>query len=347
MKSKIILVSVVTALSLPVLAGFAASVKAADGQDIMDQLQGLWRSTDDPKVVLEFRGNAKAEHYDGEKDKFIGVAMMNDCEAAGGRTDPNGEYLVEVGEDMCWHVAKVGGKRLELIYMARGNTLHYKRIGGGRVGPVGHAARMGHQSRNLKSAVTNWGNGKAYMFYDTEYLRFDIHADKVDGGYPKLTTTGTWPGLSFETIDAAVNWGNGKGYLFSGNRYVRYDIKTDRADRGYPKRINTDTWPGLPFTTIDAAVNWGNGKAYFFSGTQYARYNIRKDRMDQGYPKQINSNTWPGLPFDTIDAVVNWGNGKAYLFSGDQYVRYDIKADRADGGYPKQVNDKTWPGMPW
>ncbi|WP_319761843.1 hemopexin repeat-containing protein [Maridesulfovibrio sp.] len=148
-------------------------------------------------------------------------------------------------------------------------------------------------------AIVNWGNGKAYLFKDNQYIRYDIRADRADPGYPKYISQNTWPGVPWRYgIDAAVNWGNGKVYLFKGNQYIRYDIRADRADPGYPKYISQNTWPGVPWRNgIDAAVNWGNGKVYIFKGDQYIRYDIRSDRADPGYPKYIDQNSWPGLSF--------------------------------------------------
>ncbi|HLP48091.1 MAG TPA: hemopexin repeat-containing protein [Candidatus Deferrimicrobium sp.] len=151
--------------------------------------------------------------------------------------------------------------------------------------------------KNGIDTAVNWDNGKIYFFKGNQYIRYDINADRADGGYPKAIDNNNWPGLPWKHgIDAAVNWGNGKAYFFKGNQYVRYDINADRVDAGYPKAINNETWPGLPWREIDAAVNWGNGKAYFFKGSQYIRYDINADRVDPGYPKIINNETWPGLP---------------------------------------------------
>lgn len=44
-------------------------------------------------------------------------------------------------------------------------------------------------------AAVNAGNGKAYLFKDGQYVRFDIAADRVEAGYPKPVDETTWPGL--------------------------------------------------------------------------------------------------------------------------------------------------------
>jgi hypothetical protein len=152
------------------------------------------------------------------------------------------------------------------------------------------------------TAYVIWTNGKAYFFRGSQYLRYDLSADKVDPGFPK-PVNGNWPGLGTGSIDAAVVWSNGKAYFFKGSNYVRYDIATDKADTGYPKSI-AGNWPGFPasFTAgIDAVVVWPNGKAYFFRGTQYLRYDVATDKVDSGYPKPIAGN-WPGLWTSGIDA---------------------------------------------
>lgn len=156
-------------------------------------------------------------------------------------------------------------------------------------------------SSGVNAAVV-WGNGKAYFFKGSQYLRYDIAGDKVDQGYP-LPIAGHWPGLWANNIDAAVVWPNGKAYFFKGSQYTRYDVATDKADPGYPKAIS-GSWPGFPANFaagINAAVVWNNGKAYFFKGSEYIRYDIAADKTDPGYPKPIKG-SWPGLFDHDIDA---------------------------------------------
>ena len=84
------------------------------------------------------------------------------------------------------------------------------------------------------NAEVVWSNGKAYFFKGSQYLRYDIAADRVDAGYPK-PIAGAWPGLWTANIDAGVVWPNGKAYFFKGSQYMRYNIATDKVDPGYPK----------------------------------------------------------------------------------------------------------------
>jgi len=105
-------------------------------------------------------------------------------------------------------------------------------------------------------AAINWGNGKAYFFNGSRYVRYDIAADRVDPGYP-LPIAGYWPGLAEAGFaggfDAAINWGNGKVYFFKGRNYVRYDIAADRVDPGYPLRI-AGNWPGVAEAGFDSGT---------------------------------------------------------------------------------------------
>lgn len=144
-------------------------------------------------------------------------------------------------------------------------------------------------------AGLDWGNGKAYMFRGSQYIRYDIATDRVDPGYPApiAGNWGNWP-ASWTSVDASVRWPNGKVYMFRGSQYLRYDVATDRVDLGYPAPI-AGNWPGL-MGQLDYGIVHPNGKAYFFRGTQYQRYNIATDRVDAGYPLPI-AGFWPGVPF--------------------------------------------------
>lgn len=45
------------------------------------------------------------------------------------------------------------------------------------------------------TGIVNWGNGKVYFFKGSQYIRYDIKADRADPGYPKTIDNSTWPGI--------------------------------------------------------------------------------------------------------------------------------------------------------
>jgi hypothetical protein len=106
-----------------------------------------------------------------------------------------------------------------------------------------------NRSREV-NAVVIWTNGKAYFFQVDRYYRFDIQADQVDVGFPRLIQDG-WRGLasSGQPFVAGFVWpklveGRQKAYFFHRSTYYRYDVLNDSVDPGYPKPI-TGNWPGL------------------------------------------------------------------------------------------------------
>jgi hypothetical protein len=50
-------------------------------------------------------------------------------------------------------------------------------------------------------AAAVWGNGKAYFFNGSQYMRYDINADKADAGYPAAIAA-NWPGFFTADVDA-------------------------------------------------------------------------------------------------------------------------------------------------
>jgi GH24 family phage-related lysozyme (muramidase) len=143
-----------------------------------------------------------------------------------------------------------------------------------------------------KIVVTVWNDQKAFFFRGSEYVRYDIAADRPDAGYPRPISP-AWLGVFEDGIDAAVAWSNGKAYFFKGDEYIRYDIAADRADDNYPQPISSG-WPGVFERDIDSAALWPNGKAYFFKDDAYVRYDVKNDSADKGYPSSISA--W-ALPF--------------------------------------------------
>ncbi len=114
------------------------------------------------------------------------------------------------------------------------------------------------EAQSIDAAV-EFGNGKAFFFRGSEYIRYDLRQDKADPGFPK-PIAGNWKGVWKDGIDAGFLGRNGKVYLFRGAQYLRFDIKADATDSGYPKPI-AGSWKGLPWEDgIEAAFEIG-GKA--------------------------------------------------------------------------------------
>lgn len=131
-------------------------------------------------------------------------------------------------------------------------------------------------------AVLGVGNGIAYFFSGTNYIRVDgIQLRKRNslsaGPHP---ISSSWPSLKeagFETIDAVLPMGGGVAYFFSGTCYIRVGgIQVgkggDTLEAG-PYQI-AEGWASLKqagFYSVDAVLSVGDSVAYFFSGSQYAR----------------------------------------------------------------------------
>src|SRR6266511_3956252 len=81
------------------------------------------------------------------------------------------------------------------------------------VGPVSIATFWTHLPAEFQSdldAVGNWGDGHAYFFKGSRYLRYDIATDLVDVGPVSIATFWTHLPAEFQSnLDAVVNWGDG------------------------------------------------------------------------------------------------------------------------------------------
>ncbi len=190
--------------------------------------------------------------------------------------------------------------------------------------------------------------GKAYFFHGDRYSRYDVAADRVDGGYP-LPIAGNWNGAFAEGIDAAALRPAGDyAYLFRANQYVKIDMLANTLVEGYPKLI-VDHWPGLFESDIDAALPALDPNfTYFFRGGEYVKYDWSADTVVAGYPRSIADN-WAGVYQWGIHTAVGWPSGNAYFFAGSgeagEYVRYDLNTNTPSDGYPRPVAG-NWAGLP-
>lgn len=132
-------------------------------------------------------------------------------------------------------------------------------------------------------AILKMGNGIAYFFSGTNYVRVDgiqlgKATDRLAAGPHPISSS--WPSLKqagFETVDAVLPMGGGVAYFFSGTRYIRVGgIQPGRGGdtlEAGPYQI-AEHWGSLKkagFYSVDAVFGIGDSVAYFFSGSQYVR----------------------------------------------------------------------------
>lgn len=117
-------------LSVPAKRAAVRPLHQAAAKTTYALLQGTWQSTDDPKDVIELRGHRRIEYYAGVPLGTTVFMLDRACpsDPKAGHPSDNGRYLVEPREDMCWEIVGVNNQGLELSYVARGNTLNYRRI---------------------------------------------------------------------------------------------------------------------------------------------------------------------------------------------------------------------------
>jgi len=119
-------------------------------------------------------------------------------------------------------------------------------------------------------AAFNAGQGKAFFFKGSQYLRYRVGGehegvDTPDPGtraYPRdISDPNGWrklPSGFASGIDAAVNANNGKIYFMKGDSYVRLTFASravDQVSPPYPYHI-ADVWHGLP-EDVRGGVEWG------------------------------------------------------------------------------------------
>jgi hemopexin len=233
---------------------------------------------------------------------------------------------------------------------------------------AGNWAGLAEKGFDRPTAAVNLEAGKIYLFQGSKYVRYDVHADRVDDGYP-LEIADRWPGMGEAgfgaDLDAAVSWGDGSVFFFKGDQYVRYNLSADKVDAGYPLKIG-DQWPGMAAagfgSGLDAAVKWGDGNVYFFKGDNYVRYDMAADTVPEGYPRAI-TDFWPGLTAgfraatDLFDATEDlWlesatrmpgtKNGPAYIVTMPwRGVLHTTEGGSIDGALGSFAQTNFWPTL--
>lgn len=137
---------------------------------------------------------------------------------------------------------------------------------------------------DLSAAVVVPGSGSdVYLFKGSQYIRYDVHDDKIRNG-PSTISSG-WRGLqntafTSDITAALVVPGSGSDvYLFKGNQCMRYNANTETIVWGPDTIVNQ--WPGLGGTGFAAGnlssscnVPSSNQDVFLFKGDEYVRYNV-------------------------------------------------------------------------
>ena len=122
----------------------------------------------------------------------------------------------------------------------------------------------------------NYGDGKAYLFRGSEYVRIDIATQAVETEARSIGQF--WSGTleqGFDAdLDAGVNYGDGTIYLFKGDGFASYSIAEDRLTGVGSIKDWKLAADGSFDSALDAVVNYGNGDLYVFKGDKYVRYSM-------------------------------------------------------------------------
>lgn len=150
-------------------------------------------------------------------------------------------------------------------------------------------------------AAFNAGNGKAYFFKGSQYIRVSLATRSADSGYP-ASINGNWPGLEkfaggAKDLDAVFFFSRSRVHFFKGDQYIRYNLDTDKSDTYYPAYLSEATWPNTGYWPANwsGVLNFTSSKSYAFKPGEYLRYDRVLDTGDAGYPAKVTEGNWPGL----------------------------------------------------
>jgi len=100
----------------------------------IDLLQGKWQSLEDEDSFMVIEGDRMKNYYGGLVDELdnemimISDTCMNESDSDNDLPEEKNRYLSNPNLDMCWFIEFVDENNLTLVYMARGNTLNFRRI---------------------------------------------------------------------------------------------------------------------------------------------------------------------------------------------------------------------------
>ncbi len=91
-------------------------------------LDGTWQSVDDPKYVVRIAGTAFTDVYDGKVDATAKIRYVRSCDDKRDATARDFFLLVRAEGEQCYNLLEATRDRLSYSYVARGNTLSFRRV---------------------------------------------------------------------------------------------------------------------------------------------------------------------------------------------------------------------------
>jgi|GEM_PF-6150655 len=105
-------------------------------ENLLQQLQGIWQSSDDSMSVVEFKGYKQIDYYEGKKLFEYQFNFFSKCSENASLKDKKkitGKYLIlfekleEVG-GLCYEIESITSMSLTLFYNGSGRFLNYKKV---------------------------------------------------------------------------------------------------------------------------------------------------------------------------------------------------------------------------
>ena len=145
-----------------------------------------------------------------------------------------------------------------------------------------------------------WTNGKAYFFKGSQFVRFELPAERVDPGYPRRSRR-SGRACSPRT---STPWRSGRTARRTSSPAINTCDTTSpatRPTRDSPLPLQA-TGPVCRTTSPRASTkqSYGTTERHTFSRvTDMCDIDIAADRVESGYPQAITGN-WPGVWSDGV-----------------------------------------------
>jgi len=98
-------------------------------KEIRNILQGEWGSIEDSLYLMVFEGDSVYDVFDEDIDEAGRFYISKNCPDADQSENADKQHmiLVKAGDNLCYSILLVNETDLQLLYLAKGNMLSFKR----------------------------------------------------------------------------------------------------------------------------------------------------------------------------------------------------------------------------